>query len=62
MQTTRKILTADIWASWRGLGMGAKTIAELEAIKVAHETRPEFASQVIVQAAREAISVKRRAA
>lgn len=55
----RKIENSDIWAAARGLRMFSSAPSELHALVRQHAQNELFASQVIAEAARQALAVKR---
>lgn len=56
---SRKIDASDLNAAARGLGMWSKSGAELQALIDEHAGKEPFASQVIVEAARQVLAAKK---
>ena len=59
LHVNRPITADDLWSAWRGLSLGKKSKEELHQLVEFHRDKPEFASQVIAEAARQALAIRR---
>jgi hypothetical protein len=59
--TPQRITQADIDAASRGLGMAARTVADLHVLAERHNLNELFASRCIAAAAEQMIAAKSRA-
>lgn len=55
----RQVENSDLWSAIRGLGLFGKSDEELQDLITEHKDQPAFASQVIVEAARQVCTARK---